>query len=207
MTVPVPRTRGAPSFHFTMYAVLPASDRFVPAVIVTCWLAAATTGEYATVMPATLPLGDGATVLGVPEGVADGDADDDGVLVADAEADGDADAVADGLVEAVSVGVALSDVGVAEDGDALSVLLGLALADALDVSLGAGVVVLGVLDPLEHAASTSGRATRASVRPGRRVSLVEAEATRRLSFNGMGFSWLRRPCRTANVRRPPSREV
>ena len=128
MTVPVPRTRGAPSFHFTMYAVLPASDRFVPAVIVTCWLAAATTGEYATVMPATLPLGDGATVLGVPEGVADGDADDDGVLVAD----GDADAVADVLVDAVSVGVALSDVGVAEDGDALSVL-----ADALDVSLGA----------------------------------------------------------------------
>jgi len=131
MTVPVPRTRGAPSFHFTMYAVLPASDRFVPAVIVTCWLAAATTGEYATVMPATLPLGDGATVLGVPEGVADGDADD-GVPVADVETDGDVDAVADGLVDAVSVGVALSDVGVAEDGDALSVL-----ADALDVSLGA----------------------------------------------------------------------
>ena len=128
MTVPVPRTRGAPSFHFTMYAVLPASDRVVPEVIVTCWLAAATTGAYATVMPATLPLGDGATVLGVPDGVADGVADDDGVLVAD----GDADAVADGLADAVSVGVALSDVGVAEDGDALSVL-----ADALDVSLGA----------------------------------------------------------------------
>jgi len=139
--------------------------------------------------------------------VADGVADDDGVLVADAVADGDADAVADGLADAVSVGVALSDVGVAEDGVALSVLLGVALADALVVSLGAVVVVLAVLDPLVQAASANGRATRASVRPGRRVSLVEAAATRRLSFNGMEFSWLRRPCRTSNVRRPPSREV
>jgi len=164
-------------------------------------------------MPATLPLGDGATVLGLPDGVADGVAADDGVLVADAVADGDdvrdADGVADadGLVDAVAVGVALSEVGDAEVADAVSVLLGVELADALDVSLGASVVALGVLDPLEQAASTSGRATTASVRPGRRVSLVVAAATRRLSVNGMGFSWHRRACRAATVRRPPSCEV
>jgi len=168
------------------------------------------------VIPATLPLGDGDTVLGVPEGVADGVGDVDGVPVADAVADGLADPVADEVAVGVAlvvalggaVGVALVDVGAAEEGEALPVLLGVEEADALVVSLGTvDVAVPAELDPLEHAASANGRATRASVRPGRRPSLREAAVTRRSSLIGMGFSWRRGSYGEANVRRPPSRAL
>ena len=136
-------------------------------MIDTCCPAEATTGVYATVTPTALPLGEGDTVLGVPDGLLDAvDVPDavvegvDGVLVADAGSDGLAESVADG--DAASV----------EDDDALAGV--------------PGEVVLAVLDPLEHAASTNGRVIRASVMAGRAPRLRWTAVTVRSSFNGMG---------------------
>jgi len=169
---------------------LPASDRLVLATIETCWLGEATTGEYATVIPATLPLGEGDTVLGVPDGVAD----DVAVLVLDA------------LV--VALGESVTDAVGLDESDALLVSLGVGEADELDVLLaGVEAAELDELDPLEQAASTNGSATTASVRAGRRPSRLDRAVTGRVSLNGMRFTWLRRSCGARNVRRLPARAL
>jgi len=142
----------------------------VLATIETRWLGDATTGEYATVTPATPPLGEGDTVLGVPEGVAD----DVGVvlLVPLAVELGESVTVADGVVLADAV---------------LLVPLGVAEADELDaLTEGVDAAALDELDPLEQAARANGRATSVSARTGLRPSLREAAVRLRVSLDGMG---------------------
>ena len=102
---PVPSTLGAPSLVLTMNTAFPASAVSVVAVISTRWFFAALVGAYATVMPATVPVGLGVIVVGVPVG----DGGSVGVLV--------------GLGDEVSVGVAVP-VGVA-----VSVTVTVGLAD------------------------------------------------------------------------------